>query len=206
MGFFGKIEGFLFSPTKTFNETKQDSIDDAFMFFLRLLVLNVVLVGVVLYFTFSTISSMTEEFMPSDIYFGNEFTFLMFISIISAGIIGTTLGIFISSAILHIFVFIVGGRNGVGQTTKAVIYGYTPNLVLGWIPLVGLIGSIWSVILNIIGIREYHETSTKRAVLAALLPIIIIAILTIALFVMYNLNMVGMDSIPSPYSFEIPQI
>ena len=52
---------------------------------------------------------------------------------------------------------------------KAVLYSATPTVLLGWIPLISFIAVLWSLVLRIIGIRELHEITTGRAVLALIL-------------------------------------
>jgi len=94
-----------------------------------------------------------------------------------AVIIGGLIGILIGSLWIHIWVYAVGGRKGVGQTIKSMAYGSTPTLLLGWIPLLGVIFSIWSLVVSIIGARQLHEISTGRAVLSYILGAIIIPII-----------------------------
>ncbi len=99
------------------------------------------------------------------------------------------LAIFIGSAILHVCLMIVrGNHHGYKTTFRAVSYSYSAYL-FGIIPFLGLvIGSIYTFILTIIGVREGHEISTGKAILAVLLPalvifvIIIIAILFVMMF------------------------
>ena len=59
------------------------------------------------------------------------------------------------------------------QTFKALMYGATPSLLLGWIPFINFLALIWALIVEIIGIRQLHEISTGRAVAAVILAIII---------------------------------
>ncbi|MBL7118138.1 MAG: signal peptidase I [Candidatus Syntrophoarchaeum sp.] len=51
------------------------------------------------------------------------------------------------------------------------MYGATPGCLLGWIPIVGVFAAIWSFIVQIVGIRQLHGLSTRRAVLAVILVI-----------------------------------
>jgi len=77
-------------------------------------------------------------------------------------------------------VYIAGGRKDIMQTEKAAIYGSTPFLLLGWIPVIGLvIGGIWAIILTIIGLRELHEITTGKAILAYVLALAIIFVILI---------------------------
>lgn len=88
--------------------------------------------------------------------------------------------IFIGSAILHLCLMIVGGNHhGYKTTFRAVCYSYSAYL-FGIIPFIGLvIGGIYNFILTIIGMREGHGISTGKAVLAVLLPAIVIFVLVI---------------------------
>jgi hypothetical protein len=85
------------------------------------------------------------------------------------------IAIFIGSAIIHLCLMIVGGNNhGYKTTFRAIAYSYSGYL-FGIIPFIGLlIGNIYVFILTIIGVKEGHEISTGKAVLAVLLPIIVI--------------------------------
>lgn len=75
------------------------------------------------------------------------------------------------------------GKKKVGETFKAVAYGSTPILLLGWIPspFWGLVTGIWGLIIEIIGLRQLHGISTIRAVLASILSIVMFFTLMIVL-------------------------
>ncbi len=85
------------------------------------------------------------------------------------------LSIFIGSVINHVCLMIVGGnKKGFKATFRAVSYAWSGYL-FGIIPVVGsTIGAIYSLVLIILGIREGHRITTGKAVLAALLPVIVI--------------------------------
>ncbi len=100
------------------------------------------------------------------------------------------IAIFIGSAIIHLCLMIVrGNQNGYKTTFRAISYSYSGYL-FGIIPFIGLIiGNIYVFILTIIGVREGHGISTGKAILAVLLPaivlfgLILIAILVAVMFV-----------------------
>ena len=99
------------------------------------------------------------------------------------------IAIFIGSAIIHLCLMIVGGNNNGYKTTfRAIAYSYSGYL-FGIIPFIGLlIGGIYTIILTIIGVREGHGISTGKAVLAVLLPVIVIfglIIIAIVLVMMF---------------------
>jgi hypothetical protein len=85
------------------------------------------------------------------------------------------IGLFIGAAIVHLCLMIVGGANKSFETTFRVLafsHGSTGPLQI--IPICGgLIAGIWALVINCIGLARAHETSTGRAVLAVLLPLIV---------------------------------
>ena len=100
---------------------------------------------------------------------------------IGISIFCSTLIMLMISVIQNISIYIFGGRKGIKQTIKAVIYSYVPIALIGWIPFAGLIGYIWAVILLIFAVRELQEISTARAILAVTILLLVIVIMTIIL-------------------------
>lgn len=84
------------------------------------------------------------------------------------------IGIFITSGILHVCLLITGGeKNGFEATFRVVAYATGATAPFQLIPLCGgLIGGIWAIVAQVIGAREMHETTTGKALLAVLLPMI----------------------------------
>ncbi len=91
------------------------------------------------------------------------------------------------AAWLHLWVWIVGGRKGFSQTLKAVMYGSTPGLLLGWIPIIGILFYLWAMVLAIFGIHELHEIDGGRAafavIIAVIIPLVIIVLIAAWLLV-----------------------
>jgi hypothetical protein len=85
------------------------------------------------------------------------------------------IGLFIGSAIIHLCLMIVGGANKSFETTfRVVAFSQGSTGPLQIIPVCGgMIAFVWSVVVNCIGLARAHETSTGRAVLAILLPLIV---------------------------------
>ncbi|HVN66134.1 MAG TPA: YIP1 family protein [Methanomicrobiales archaeon] len=88
------------------------------------------------------------------------------------------------SAWTHLWVYLLGGRRGWGQTFKAISYGLTPLFLVGWITFLSLVIFLWILILQSIGIRELHGLSIRRAVSATLLSSIVLGILFFLLFLL----------------------
>jgi hypothetical protein len=82
---------------------------------------------------------------------------------------------FVSSAILHLCLMLVGGARQPFETTFRVVcfsMGSTDPLVI--IPFCGgLIAGVWRIVANCIGLARAHETDTGRAVLAVFLPLVV---------------------------------
>ena len=82
----------------------------------------------------------------------------------------------VGSGVTHFCLIIVGGnKTGFRTTFRSVAYAYSGHL-FGIIPFIGsTIGSFYTLILTIIGVKEGHGISTGRAVFAVLLPFILLA-------------------------------
>jgi len=84
------------------------------------------------------------------------------------------IGTFIGAAITHLFLMIFGGANGGYETTYRVLcYSYAPNL-FQIIPCAGIVGAIWILVIEIIGLKEAHGTDYWRVALAVFAPTILI--------------------------------
>ncbi len=176
-----KVKGFLLEPKKTFESSKEDTLTDAMRYYM--------IIAVIFSALFAFISSLASALFSSMIgsrQFGMMFTpgaeveeaTLIFARSWIAGV----LGIFILGFILHIFVYLMGGRIGIKQTIKAVMYAATPGLLFGWIPIIYFIAALWSLVLVVPGIRKLQEITTARAIMALVIPIIILFVIA-AVFV-----------------------
>ena len=182
-----RIKGFLFNPSETFDASKEDTLGDSLTYFVVVLTIFAVIFGA-FYAIYSAafsliitriIASILGTSMPPFMaamgpLIGLLFFVLFFVLILVVGIIAA----FIGGLWTHIWVYLVGGRRGVAQTIKAVMYGSTPSFLLT--PLLP-----WAFIVQVIGIRQLQELSTGRTILAVILAIIIPAIIIAAIFAAY---------------------
>ncbi len=119
--------------------------------------------------------------------------FLIIMVIIPAVV---TIGMLIYSSILHLCLLIVrGGRNGFEATFRVVCYSQAAQ-AWGLIPVVGgWVGGIWQLTVQIIGLREIHETSGFRVFCAFLIPVVIVLslviVVLISLFTYLNQQLFG---------------
>ena len=68
------------------------------------------------------------------------------------------------------------------STINAVCYGATPTLVIGWIPYLNYVGTIWSMVLIGIGMHEQHRIAEWRFLL--MIAAVILIFVAAGLFVM----------------------
>jgi hypothetical protein len=89
--------------------------------------------------------------------------------------IGVAIWLFIMTGILHICLMIVGGANkDIDVTFRVAAYSQGATAPWNIIPFVGnLVGSVWQLICVIIGLKESHQTSIGKVILAILLPLIV---------------------------------
>lgn len=186
MDFVEKVKGFLMEPSKTFDASKEDTLEDAIKYYAVIIAVYSALFALIATFALGSLGSMMglgQLGMMAGAGAGIGGALIIFVTMLVLGIIG----VFISGAIIHIGVLIVGGKKGITQTIKAVIYGSTPGLLLGWIPLIGMLAAIWSFVLEILGIRQLQEVTTGRAIIAVIIPVVILTIIIIIIAVIAGL-------------------
>jgi hypothetical protein len=78
------------------------------------------------------------------------------------------------AAVLHVCLAVLGGaKGGYGTTLKAVCYASSAT-AFNVFPVCGAaLGFVWQVVLQVIGLRELHRTTTTRAFWAWLLPFLV---------------------------------
>src|ERR687894_32861 len=96
--------------------------------------------------------------------------------------IAGAVGVFLTALVTHLLVLLVvgSGHSGFGATFRIVSYSSVTSLV-GWIPFIGWIFSLYRIYLATVGIREMHSTTTGRALLVVLLPAILVLVLVLVL-------------------------
>jgi len=183
-----KVKGFLLKPAETFRATSSESLNSAYQYYVILLIIYSILLAIVIsvslgvtYYTLpltgvlgSNGASIVNAFTPFLVSYVLFIPYLMFMFML--------FGIFLSGFWYHVFVILFGGRKGLAQTVKTVMYAWTPFFLIGWIPFISIIGIIWSWILIIIGIRENQEMTYGMAALVLIVPLILTLIFFIGLF------------------------
>ena len=128
-GIIEKVKEFLMNPVDAFQQAKGDEPGTVLPYFALLLLL------------YSIISALLVEAMigtipiPGLVTGGISGAGLVFFIILVGGFAGAL----VFGAWLHLWVYIFGGRRGIWQTLKVVMYGNTPFLLFGWIPFIGFV-------------------------------------------------------------------
>jgi hypothetical protein len=131
----------------------------------------------------------------SDIPFSGQYTLgLIFLGVIAMTPVLVYLGILINSALLHVLLLLVGGvKNGFEATFRVVCYSQATHL-LSLIPIMGgWIDGIWKLVVQIIGVREIHETSYGRVIIAFLIPLFLIIFVVLAIVILVFSALSGSD-------------
>jgi len=184
LSFGEKVKGFIAEPVNTFNNVEAEALGSALKYFTIWVVIYTILRTVIFYTVERRVFQTLWDLLglsdaPLYLYHFDPVIFALL------AVLGAFAGLFISGSWAHLFVRAFGGRKGYGNTIKAFAYGNTPVFLFGWLPFVGMLFSLWALVLNIIGIRQLHEISTGRAVGAVLLSIVALIIVgvLIGLFV-----------------------
>lgn len=106
---------------------------------------------------------------------GAAFIVVMFVVVVVLVPIGVVLQSFISAAVFHVCLMILGGANKTFETTfRVVAYSSGSTSLLLLIPLCGqYVQGIVSLVFSAIGLMHAHETSGVKATFAVLLPVLL---------------------------------
>jgi hypothetical protein len=196
--FFRTIKEVLFAPTEFFKKMPVSSGLAPPLFYGVILTFVAQLIAILLQFTlFNPMGSFPE--MEGMEGMGEGFQLFQTTSIIISAIlmpIMITIVLFIASAVFHICLLIVGaGKRGFEATFRVLAYAGSTQ-VFAILPVVGgIIIFFYNIVLCTIGFREAHRTTTGRALIAVLLPIIVFGILfvlmVLAIIIPFILAMQG---------------
>jgi hypothetical protein len=102
-----------------------------------------------------------------------------FLAIIFAPI-AVAVSVFLAALLLLVCAKMVGGTGSYEATMRVASYANIVNII-GWIPIVSIIGSIYGLILTVIGMKEIHKLTTAKAVIAVLIAIAIVFVIVVLL-------------------------
>jgi len=184
-----KVKGLLMAPTQTFRASKGDSLGHAFRYYTILLVIWAVLAAIVavtvgvfafqdMLIRLGSMGILGNLLAKSLADFGG-FVATVNLFIVYMIFLVALVGVFIKGFLWHVFVLLFGGTKDIEQTIKTTMYAMTPVLLLGWIPVIAIIGVIWGLALLILGLTEMQEMEMGKAILVVVVPLVLLLILAI---------------------------
>jgi hypothetical protein len=82
--------------------------------------------------------------------------------------------LFIWSAVVHLMLTLFGGASsGFAATLRVMCYAQTTQLAVVLPGVGGVIGFVWRLILDIVGLAQAHKTDGWKAALAVVLPLVL---------------------------------
>jgi hypothetical protein len=143
MGFFEKIVKVMGNPTEFFDRTRfEKSIGPSFKYLAALSLVLTFFASSILFIAFFLKALPDAEswiyWSPAAIYGG----------VLAAFMVGTGL--------THLMVKLIGGKGGFAETFKPVVYGSTPAILFGWIPMVQVLFFVYSFYLVSKGLSRMH--------------------------------------------------
>lgn len=169
----------LMDPAKFFESAQKHSLEQAVKFYAIILLVPTILMGLLFLVLGAAASPLASL---GTMGFGAAFS----IGFVIVYYIMAFIGSFISAVILFISAHIFGARKGFDTKYKIIAYSGTPALLLSWIPLINIIGGLWSLYLEIKGVSVMEKVTIGKAFVIVILPIIVIfAIVFLFLFTLF---------------------
>ncbi len=169
LSFLDKLVGFLARPAETFRAVRGETVTDAAVFYLLLLVVQSVLAGLMVYLGFAV---MDGSGLGIDT--GPDAGLMSFVWALIFTYIWGLFTLVVWAVVLQIGAKALGGRGDFADAFKTAVYAQTPFLLFGWIPFVGwLLTQLWAVVLTVIGVRELYRLETGKAAAVAVVALVL---------------------------------
>lgn len=102
-----------------------------------------------------------------------------FLAIVFAPI-AVAISLFLAALLLLVCAKIVGGTGTYESTFRLAAYANIVNII-GWIPIISVLGSIYGLIITVLGMKEVHKLSTAKAIIAVSIAIAIVFVIVVLL-------------------------
>lgn len=209
--FLEDVKGFLMSPVEAFKQVGSKSLGAAYQYYVTLLVIFTILYGIVTlivgtimfnsYVQQLAMIPIIGKVLSVELAKFGSFVVVAELFYVYMVFLALLFGVFFVGLLLHAFVLMMDGKKGIRETIKTTMFAATPGLLLGWIPVISIIGWVWSVVLLILGFRDNNGLSFEKSVFVVIVPILlglIMVILGIAVVVTFFGAFVSM--LPGPFS------
>ena len=102
---------------------------------------------------------------------------------------------FFAAALVHVLLLMLGGAPfGYEATFRVVSYSWAAG-VFNLLPICGvIIGGVWRIVVQIIGIREAQQVPTGRAAAAVLIPVIL-ACICLVMLALVTISVAGLTQL-----------
>jgi|WetSurMetagenome_2_1015567.scaffolds.fasta_scaffold289714_1 hypothetical protein len=209
--FVKNVQGFLMSPVEAFKQVGSKTLGAAYQYYATLLVIFSILYGIVTLavgtFMFNgyvqqlSMVPLVGKLLSAQLAKFGAFVLASQLFYVYMVFLVLLFGVFLVGFLLHVFVILMDGKKGVKETLKTTMYAATPGLLLGWIPFICIIGWVWSFVLLILGFRENNGFSFEKAVLVAVIPVVL-GLIMLVLGVAVVSTFIGalVSLLPKPFS------
>lgn len=175
---FNKWKLVILRPNEFFKKlSKKEQYANASWFYVIIQVITIF--GMALFSL--SLANMYKIFGIIDIFRGTKALLLILFSpliiLVSWGFL------FVWAGIYYLFALLFEGKGDYIDTFKVLAYSSAPG-VFSFVPFIGWIASIYSIILTIIGIKVKHKLTTGKSVAVVILPIFILTILIVGVIFM----------------------
>lgn len=176
MGIVEKAKKVFLHPSKFFDSIKSEKgVKEAFKYTAVISIVSVIgsFIASASLMSFLSLLGLPQE--------GSLFTGMSYILPIVMYVV-VLLSSFVGAGIIHLIAMLLKGKGNYAATYKAMMYANTPSSLLGWIPLLGFVFSLYSIYLEIMGISKLHNVSMLRAAaIVLIIPIVVAVIVAMAL-------------------------
>ncbi|MFB6209438.1 MAG: YIP1 family protein [Candidatus Nanohaloarchaea archaeon] len=175
----------LTSPSE-FYESEQRR--DGFGFPLKFALINLVISGVIGAIAAGVLGTATSGLAGTPAVSG---PILGIVTLVVTPIFGL-IGLFISAALVHVFVVLLGGESGYRETLAVIEYASAISPITSLFSLIPVLGGLANVLVGIYaifiqskGVQLFKSMSFGRALGAVLLPAVVILLLVVVLVVIF---------------------
>ena len=109
---------------------------------------------------------------------------------LTSAIIGTPIGLAIGAGILLLLGKMFKGQAEFMGLFRTLGFSTAPN-VLGFIPVLGSLVGLWTVVCAVVAVRESHGISTGQAVITVLVPLLVLGVLAVLIAVLVGFALFG---------------
>jgi hypothetical protein len=159
--------GMLRRPAETFDQIKEERLRRSLLY---LLVLVLPAAALLLILSLIVVPLFIAPQLGDQQHVALVGIGLMVVSVLA----GVFVAVLLAGLVLHLFVRLLGGKQGLRRTIRAVVYASTPLVLLLWLPPAFVATPLWSAALVAVGLQRLQEITIVRAVIALVLPLLVL--------------------------------